>query len=277
MSFGGRLFLNWSNRQVRREMYKTLAFWLNLGVDGFYLKNIHSIQTKNSNDLFQLLDEIRNLLEREDSDDQGQERNEPLPLRSSYETQSTSASGQTHTKSSSNSRPSSSKYTNKRAGKRVLIAGRPSLERLTERTRVLVHHTSQLTPSNTSSATSKAHFLDVFRYFDLIDTFLEINMSSTESLRDQVNSVYLNEPGSHPWTLWNIGSATSSRLATRIGPEFTAAATFLLIMLPGSVSIFYGDELGLKDSIDGNSNKVSTLRTWQRRVDNLGLLFEHWF
>ena len=102
---------------------------------------------------------------------------------------------------------------------------------------------------------------DIFSYFHLVDTFLDVRKNETESIRDQVNEVFLNEPKSHPWILWNIGSATSSRLASRLGSEFSVVASFLLIMMPGSISFFYGDEIGLKDSVDPLSNRVSILRS----------------
>ena len=48
-----------------------------------------------------------------------------------------------------------------------------------------------------------------------------------------------------------------SRLATRIGGQHSLAAAFLLIMLPGTISLFYGDEIGLEDSYDLVMRKVS--------------------
>lgn len=104
---------------------------------------------------------------------------------------------------------------------------------------------------------------DIFSYFHLIDTFLDIRTNQTENIRDQVNEVFFNEPESHPRILWNIGSATSSRLASRVGTELSGVASFLLVMLPGSISLFYGDEIGLKDSYDSVSKRVSPRRRWQ--------------
>jgi len=83
-------------------------------------------------------------------------------------------------------------------------------------------------------------------------------MNQTEELRDRVNEIFLNEPESHPWILWNLGSVTSSRLVTRIGHDLMTAVSFLLFMMPGSISILYGDEIGLRPAVHVDSKKVST-------------------
>jgi glycosidase len=98
----------------------------------------------------------------------------------------------------------------------------------------------------------------VYSFFHLIDTFLDLKMNQTEDLRDRVNEIFLNEPESSPWILWNLGSATSSRLVTRIEPELVTAVSFLLFMMPGSISILYGDEIGLRPAVDVHSKKVRT-------------------
>lgn len=99
----------------------------------------------------------------------------------------------------------------------------------------------------------------VYSYFDLMDIYLDIQLNQTENIRDQINSVYINEPPSHPWVNWNIGSSITSRLATRLGSNVTLTSMFLLLMLPGTVTILYGDELALKNSINPTTNKVRIL------------------
>ncbi|KAI1309017.1 Neutral and basic amino acid transport protein rBAT [Halotydeus destructor] len=222
LSFGGRLLLNWSNPVLVDRMLQVFEFWLDTGIDGFYLRNIDLIQATELEpldssmlDAFQILDKV----------------NDVLRFKNSCNLRSTVGS-------------KCSKV--RRDGQRILVAGRESLVKLSAKVRrraanVLNWETRQ--PK------------DIFAYFHLIDTFLNINVSSTEDIRDQVNQVFLNEPHSHPWTLWNIGSVTSSRVATRIGSRLVPAAIFLLTMMPGSVSLMYGDELPLHDSISGNSNK----------------------
>ena len=101
--------------------------------------------------------------------------------------------------------------------------------------------------------------IEIHSYFELIDFQLNININKTETIRDQVNAVYLNAAKSFPWILWSVGDVTTSRLATRIGNEYVLTSAFLLTMLPGTISIFYGDEIGLQDTIITSSNKVTIL------------------
>lgn len=108
----------------------------------------------------------------------------------------------------------------------------------------------------TTAADMRTAHKSIYSYFDLVDIYLDIQLNQTENIRDQINSVYINEPLSHPWVNWNIGSTVTSRLATRLGSNITLTSMFLLFMLPGSVTIFYGDELALKNSISSASYKV---------------------
>jgi len=99
---------------------------------------------------------------------------------------------------------------------------------------------------------------DLLSYFDCVGVYLNIDRNQTESIRDQVNDVFLAAPkDKRPYVLWSISDFTKSRLADRIEKEFINAAMFLLAMLPGSINIFYGDEIGLHNSVD--LKKVSVI------------------
>ena len=49
------------------------------------------------------------------------------------------------------------------------------------------------------------------------------------------------------WPNWVFGNHDNSRLATRLGPDAARAAAVLLLTLPGTPTIYYGDELGMQD------------------------------
>ena len=49
------------------------------------------------------------------------------------------------------------------------------------------------------------------------------------------------------WPNWAIGNHDNSRLATRLGPAAARAAAVLLLTLPGTPTIYYGDEIGMHD------------------------------
>jgi glycosidase len=47
--------------------------------------------------------------------------------------------------------------------------------------------------------------------------------------------------------VWLLSSIDSPRLATRLGEDGARVAALLLLMLPGAVLLYQGDEIGLKD------------------------------
>ncbi|XP_047991270.1 uncharacterized protein LOC125230220 [Leguminivora glycinivorella] len=83
---------------------------------------------------------------------------------------------------------------------------------------------------------------------DLIDVHLDTRKGINE-LKDKIKSV-INGPlwskPHYPWVHWNIGNINSPRVATKDNKNALALSVLELI-LPGTVSIFYGDEIGLGD------------------------------
>ena len=51
------------------------------------------------------------------------------------------------------------------------------------------------------------------------------------------------------WPNWVLGNHDQMRLATRIGPEQARVAGMLLLTLRGTPTMYYGDELGLKNGV----------------------------
>ena len=49
------------------------------------------------------------------------------------------------------------------------------------------------------------------------------------------------------WPNWVLGNHDNSRIATRVGQAQAAVAAMLLLTLPGTLTIYYGEELGLTD------------------------------
>lgn len=49
------------------------------------------------------------------------------------------------------------------------------------------------------------------------------------------------------WPNWVLGNHDKSRIASRIGVEKARAAALLLLSLPGTLTIYYGEELGMQD------------------------------
>jgi alpha-glucosidase len=49
------------------------------------------------------------------------------------------------------------------------------------------------------------------------------------------------------WPNWVLGNHDNSRIATRVGEAQAAVAAMLLLTLPGTLTIYYGEELGMAD------------------------------
>lgn len=72
----------------------------------------------------------------------------------------------------------------------------------------------------------------------------------------------------HGWPTWVLGNHDRSRLATRLGPEQARVAAVLLLTLRGTPTLYYGDELGMRD-VPIPPERVRD--PWEQRVPGLGL------
>ena len=73
------------------------------------------------------------------------------------------------------------------------------------------------------------------------------------------------EPEDNP--VYLLGNHDQRRLASRIGLQATAAAAVLLLTLPGTVVIYYGDELGMENA---KIAKEQLHDEWELNVPHLG-------
>jgi len=60
-------------------------------------------------------------------------------------------------------------------------------------------------------------------------------------------SNYLSSVPTWGWPVWVSGSEDKSRLASRIGVSMIDAVAMIQILLPGTPSIYYGEEIGMED------------------------------
>lgn len=81
---------------------------------------------------------------------------------------------------------------------------------------------------------------------DLIDIHLDLQegINGLKSHIDKVIGGILWGKPHYPWVHWNIGSVQNERISAK-NDNNTLALTALEFVLPGTVSIFYGDEIGL--------------------------------
>ena len=55
-----------------------------------------------------------------------------------------------------------------------------------------------------TTANNGTKIVDINAYFDLIDFQIDIDINKTETIRDQVNALFLNSPHT-PWIHWSVG------------------------------------------------------------------------
>lgn len=104
----------------------------------------------------------------------------------------------------------------------------------------------------------------LLNHIDLIDYRLSVE-DGVVRIREQIDSLMngtlFRQPGM-PWIQWSLGSEDTIRLANRLTvANGTLGATLLQLTLPGTPSIFYGDEIGLKQLNDptGDSDDLHHL------------------
>ncbi|GAB0089109.1 4F2 cell-surface antigen heavy chain [Sergentomyia squamirostris] len=89
-------------------------------------------------------------------------------------------------------------------------------------------------------------------HVDLVDVFVDASNGTkiiAETVQSLLNSQYL-APGFGPWIHWSLGGVEIRRLAQGTSSNTSLAATLMQLMLPGTPSIFYGDEVALQEVYD---------------------------
>lgn len=106
---------------------------------------------------------------------------------------------------------------------------------------------------NVINNTSPSIINIVLNNVDLIDIKLNIGYGAN-AVHEQINALEngtLFSKSGMPWIHWSLGNVESRRLANILhNGNATLGATLLQLMLPGTVSIFYGDEIGLQEIMD---------------------------
>jgi alpha-glucosidase len=65
----------------------------------------------------------------------------------------------------------------------------------------------------------------------------------------QVISGYMSMLPSGAWPNWVLGNHDNARIATRVGFSQAAIAAMLLLTLPGTLTIYYGEEIGMTNTL----------------------------
>ena len=95
----------------------------------------------------------------------------------------------------------------------------------------------------------------VLSNMDLIDVKLDLMTNGTSGLKKQIDKVIklISNKPHYPWIHWHMGSIDTKRLISQLPVANASLAAILFeLMLPGTPSIFYGDEIGLEDFKDSD-------------------------
>ncbi|KMQ89777.1 neutral and basic amino acid transport protein rbat-like isoform x2 protein [Lasius niger] len=122
----------------------------------------------------------------------------------------------------------------------------------------LIYWKSLLHPNNIfichmkalEAATSIAARNSILSRINLLDVTLRLT-NSTVDIKAQIEQVTkgtLFDKPAYPWIHWSVGGVDTGRIASIINVKnASVAASLLSMMLPGTPSIFYGDEIGIED------------------------------
>lgn len=70
------------------------------------------------------------------------------------------------------------------------------------------------------------------------------------------------------WPSWSIGQQQYSRVSTRIGKDKSLLGMVLSMTLPGTPTVYYGDELGMVDNGDNLAGSSRSLMLWNTEHAN---------
>ncbi|XP_055600599.1 alpha-amylase 3-like [Uranotaenia lowii] len=101
---------------------------------------------------------------------------------------------------------------------------------------------------------------DILNHVDLVDVRLDV-ANGTDSIANTVRSAvagHILRDVEHPWIHWSLGSVHDRRLSSTTSSNMTLAATLMQLTFPGTVNIFYGDEIALEEAHDPTGEHEET-------------------
>lgn len=223
--------LNWRNPAVQAAMFDTLRFWLERGVDGFRVDAAHLIMK-----------------------DPALRDNPPNPFGALHMHKAFGAyDSQLH----------------------LYDKGHPDIHQVYRDVRRLLDAYSAERPR---VSVAEIHVFDLPEWVSFYGAALdEIHMPfnfgllrapwTAQGVRAVVDALEAALPAS-AWPNYVLGNHDEPRIASRIGPERARLAMMLLLTLRGTPTLYYGDELGMRDA-PIRSEEIQD--PWEKNVPGLGL------
>ncbi|XP_070577849.1 probable maltase [Ptychodera flava] len=206
--------LNWRNDDVKREFEEIMDFWLKKGVDGFRVSA------------------VQHLLETEDYS-----KNElPNPEYEGNDTEEYNSLYHNLTKEYPGVHEIVQSW---RSGEMDHYSTTGAYRFLT----VEAHDSVDIVTSYYGVEREEANFPHNLNFLQIVD---ENGSGSGTRVKHHIDEWKEKMPeGSHPNFV--LSNHDNSRIATRIGAGYARLCHVLLLTLPGSPTIYYGDELGMED------------------------------
>ncbi|XP_043229355.1 neutral and basic amino acid transport protein rBAT-like [Amphibalanus amphitrite] len=100
----------------------------------------------------------------------------------------------------------------------------------------------------------------VLHRVDLLDCQLQIEGRSPQQIVDQITEIMSWDASADvPWFTWHLSSPEDTRLSRRLGRGHSVGATLLQSLLPGTVTVLYGDEVCLMETESETNQTVPGL------------------
>lgn len=102
--------------------------------------------------------------------------------------------------------------------------------------------------------------LKAVNYVDLVDVHV-ILTNGTTSIQNHINETLkgiLAPSEAGPWIHWSLGGVGKERPTRGVSANITLASILMQLMLPGTPSVFYGDEIALESSHDQHSEHTES-------------------
>lgn len=101
---------------------------------------------------------------------------------------------------------------------------------------------------------------EILKCIDLVDVFLNVS-NGTKHISDTVKELMdgrLRPSTNGPMIHWSLNGVNERRVSSGVSPNASLACILMEMMLPGTPSIFYGDEISLEEAADPKRDHQET-------------------
>lgn len=130
-----------------------------------------------------------------------------------------------------------------------------------------VEHRVMMVPLELLSSLKVSNSIQLDRVLDLVDLIdAPVDLTgSAQTIPEVLNSTTAwDNHASLPWINWNMGGIWRERISD-LTHNHPLGRTFLLLFFPGTITLYYGDEIGLSEA--SKDNGWSSIMQWNENVN----------